>query len=291
MARSLIKAKYEKVRDICKADYKGEEAGAAILELATLALQYLVGDCERIDLISMVPGKSYFTYRNREYIARPTNLEYFEADEREIARLWNEWSIGTISPEDFGRLSYTIALAPCLAMELFDRQNKKGPATYFECYVAHLFAKAVGVNPTKRALLPVQDKEVRLTMDFLLDVGDQFPNVHLPVKMSTRERAVQAWSHQRMLDASYGDGKYRGVMVCFSETKLNLKSLEVVEICVPDQWLAFQTLIATLDRIYYFDAPLVYQRLARNYPNVITIREFQEFFVEKDALLRSWSEL
>lgn len=41
-----------------------------------------------------------------------------------------------------------------------------------------------------------------------------------------------AWSHQRLLDGAFGNNGYRAIMVCFAETKLDSRSLEVVEICV-----------------------------------------------------------
>jgi len=184
---------------------------------------------------------------------------------------------------EFGQLTYTVALAPCLALEIFDRQNKKGPATFFECYVGHLFARAVGVNPTKRARLPVHGRDVLMTMDFLMDIGRK--KVHLPVKMSSRERVVQAWAHQRLLDEAYGNQAYQGIMVLFSETKLDSRSREVVEICVPDQWRVYQSLLARMDRIYYFDVPVRYQELTQQLPDLISIKQFGEFFSERGKIL------
>ena len=169
-------------------------------------------------------------------------------------------------------------------MELFDRQNKKGPATYFECLIGHVFARSIGLNPEKQTRLTIHGRPVRLTMDFLFKMPKP-PNIHLPVKMSTRERVVQAWAHQSILDAAYGDGAYRGIMVLFSETKLNSRSHEVVEICVPDQWLAYQAFVAKMDRIYYFDLPTRYQDLTTQYPDVVRIKQFGEFFIEKDQVL------
>lgn len=236
----------------------------------------------------MVPGKHYFTFRRGDVFARPANRRLFLSDPLQIKSSWNEWLNNTLGIDDFVRLSYTVSLAPCLAMEIFDRQNKKGPATYFEHYIGHLFARWLGVNPTKRVMLPVQDRNVRMTMDFLLDLGAGIPKVHLPVKMSSRERVVQAWAHQRLLDAAYGDGTFRGIMVVFAETKLNSRSLEVVEICVPDQWLSYQTLLAKMDRVYYFDLPERYQTLTTQYPEVISIKSIGEIFTgsERTAVLR-----
>jgi len=238
-------------------------------------------------LISKVPGKQYFSFKKSKVVARPANKDFFVPDFKEITRLWRKWLSETISAVEFAKLTYTISLAPCLAMEIFDRQNKKGPATYFECYIGHLFAKSLGVNPTKRARLPVHGRNVLMTMDFLIDMGNKYRKIHLPVKMSTRERVVQAWAHQRLLDAAYGDGAYRGIMVLFSETKLDSRTLEVVEICVPDQWLAYQSLLAHLDRIYYFDIPDRYQVLTDEYPKVIAVKPFVEFFNEREAVLHS----
>lgn len=287
MADSILRTEYDEAKQLCSADSKSLEAGEAILRLAIVSLKFLVKKCQPIDLVSRVPGKQYFSFKKTNVVARPANRGLFLPDPNAVARLWKKWLAETIGPTDFAKLTYTIALAPCLAMELFDRQNKKGPATYFECYIGHLFAKAVGVNPTKRARLPVHGRNVLMTMDFLFDMGKTHRKVHLPVKMSTRERVVQAWAHQRLLDAAYGDGAYRGIMVLFSETKLDSRSLEVVEICVPDQWLAYQGLLAHMDRIYYFDVPVRYQALTEQFPDVIAIKQFGEFFNEREAVLHS----
>jgi hypothetical protein len=287
MAERLLRAAYEEAKHQCSVDAKSAEAGEAILRLATISLNFLVTKCKPIELVSRVPGKQYFSFKKGKIVGRPANKELFLPDANAIARLLKKWLAQRLDPTEFAKLTYTIALAPCLAMELFDRQNKKGPATFFECYIAHLFAKSLGVNPTKRVRLPVHGRNVLMTMDFLFDVGEKHRKVHLPVKMSTRERVVQAWAHQRLLDAAYGDGAYRGVIVLFSETKLDSRSLEVVEICVPDQWLAYQSLLAHMDRIYYFDVPVRYQALTDQFPDVIAIKQFGEFFIEREAVLHS----
>ncbi len=287
MANSILRKEYEKVKRLCGADFKSAQTGEAILELATISLRFLIDKCKPAELVSKVPGKEYFSFKKGRVVARPANRKFFVSDLRDIQRLWKKWLNESINPAEFAKLTYTISLAPCLAMEIFDRQNKNGPATYFECYIGHLFAKSIGVNPTKRVRLPVHDRNVLMTMDFLIDLGEKQKKIHLPVKMSTRERVVQAWAHQRLLDAAYGSGSYRGIMVLFSETKLDSRNLEVVEICVPDQWLAYQSFLAHLDRIYYFDIPARYQVLTNQHPDVIVIKQFGEFFNEREAVLHS----
>lgn len=113
-------------------------------------------------------------------------------------------------------------------------------------------------------------------MDFLFETANDVANIHLPIKMSTRERIVQAWAHQRILDTAFGTGRYRGVMVVFSETKLDSRTHDVVEICVPDQWLIYQTMLAKMDCIYYFDMPARYRDLTNMHPAAIQIKPVRD---------------
>jgi hypothetical protein len=123
-----------------------------------------------------------------------------------------------------------------------------------------------------------------MTMDFLFQCpGGQ--NLHVAVKMSTRERIVQAWAHQKVLEGAFKEDAYSGILVLFSETKLAIKSLEVVEICVPDQWLVYQTLLTRMNQIYYFDAPYRHQELASAYPDLIPLQSFTEFLIQTGSIL------
>lgn len=282
-----LKTAYHAVKQACSADARSVETARAIGHFATLSLQFLRDRCVPVALVSKVAGKSYISYRRPgapPVLSRPANVAMMLRTRDTVAAAWREWESNRIGNEFRGKLLYTVALAPCLALELFDRQNKKGPATYFECVVGHIFSRCMGVNPSRKAILPVCGRRVRLTMDFLFERSKDF-KVHLPVKMSTRERVVQAWSHQRLLDGAFGNNAYRAIMVCFAETKLDSRSLEVVEICVPEQWLAYQALLARMERIYYFDVPTRYTALSRQFPEVITVKPFTEFFREKATVL------
>lgn len=284
MVNSNLKQEYEAVKQACVADAKSDEAGQAILQLAITSLGFLKKHA-KVNLKSKVPPKSYIAFNNGNIVSRPVNEEFFLAESDEVQSLWDSWTRGEIEEGGFAKLTYTIALAPCLAIELFDRQNKKVPATFFEYYVSHLLSKALDVKPAKRAKFKLENIEVSMTMDFLFE-SDSW-RLHIPVKMSSRERVVQAWAHQRLLDVVYADRPYRGIMVLFSETKLDSRSHEVVEICVPDQWLAYQKLLSRMHRIYYFDVPVRYLDLTRQFPNDIVIKQFGEFFTEKEEVLRS----
>lgn len=281
---------YENTKEQCFKDLKSTESSEAILTLVLECLKLLQKGCTATDLKSLVADKEYFSFvdkRKPAALSRPINKAFFEGNPGKIAANWKAWEAKEpVSVEELTRLAYTMAMAYFAAVDLFDRNNKKGPATYFECLIGHLFARTFQKNPTKSATIEASKRKVKLTMDFLFDLGENKPKIHLPVKTSTRERVVQAWAHQRILDASYGNNVYKGLLVVFSETKLDLRKREVVEICVPDQWLAYQTLIAKMDRIYYFDTPQRYEQLAKELPDVFQLKHFSAFFTETEAILK-----
>lgn len=268
-----LKQAYRNVRQACQQDWCAEATTAAIGRLAQLALGFLADEAEPVDLISSVPGKQYVSFKRNDVVARPANSALFDSDATNFAERWRCWRREPAS--GFARLAYTTALAPCLALELLNRNNKKGPATYFECLVGHVVARTLGLEPAGQTL-SVLDERIGMTMDFLFETANGIANIHLPIKMSTRERIVQAWAHQRILDTAFGSGRYRGVMVVFSETKLDSKTHDVTEVCVPDQWLIYQTMLAKMDCIYYFDMPVRYRELTNEHPATIPIKSVSD---------------
>ncbi len=276
-AKETLHQGYAAVKAACAVSYRSPETRARIRELCRSTLRFLNAEATLVVLNSRVPNKTYVSYRTGGAVARPANAALFVPDLAEFDALWEDWTAGRIGKPDLLRLLYTAALAPCLGMELFDKQNKKGPATYFECFVGNLVATQMAREPRKNAGLTIAGVSVRLTMDFLFQPQGEEPGLHVPVKMSTRERVVQAWSHQRILDKAYGDNRYLGLMMLFSETKLDSRNLEVVEICVPDQWLTYQTHLAKMDRIYYFDLPARYERMAAAHPEIMMVSTVEQF--------------
>lgn len=284
----LLHRAYETIRIESRQSCLSAAVCRSIQTLVRSSLEFLTSNsCAQVDLISRVPGKDYLGYVRTavpNVTSRPANRALFVADVAAIEAAWEDWLAGRAFTMDAGRFWYTVALAPCMALELFDRQNKKGPATYFEALIGHIVARQLNNEPRRAATFDVDGRVTRLTMDFLFDATERCFGVHLPVKLSTRERVVQAWAHQRMLDRGYGEATFKGVMVCFSETKLDSRSREVVEICVPEQWLAYQALLACMSRIYYFDIPTRYQALTNQFPDLIQIRKVHNLPMEIEAI-------
>lgn len=277
---------YLKLKVLASRDLCSKTTANALMFLINVSLEFLNSKCVVIPLKSRVPNKSYYSFAlkdNISAISRPVNEAQFEPNISILTKHWNNPQ--KLTSNELARLSYTMGTAYSVASDLFDRNNKKGPATFFEVFVGHTFARELHQNPLKEATLPLgAGKSVKMTMDFIFDLGKGKSKIHLAVKASTRERVVQAWAHQRLLDAAYGLGTYRAILVVHSETKLDLVTHEVVEICVPDQWLAYQTLLSRMERIYYLDVPDRYARLCTEFP-IIQLKQFGDFFKEKDLIL------
>lgn len=141
------------------------------------------------------------------------------------------------------------------------------------------------MNPrTQVEVLRLEEEAGTLPTDFIFDLGGGKPKFHVPVKTSTRERVIQVFAHQRVLDGVHGFGRFTGVLVCLAETKLDHERKEVIEICVPKQWGLYQRFIAPIYRFYYFDVPDKYAAL-RSADPPMTVTDFGRFFDETGELM------
>ncbi|MEO7144592.1 MAG: hypothetical protein ABI165_13930 [Bryobacteraceae bacterium] len=176
------------------------------------------------------------------------NVDLYIHDHDEFARQLESFMDGmpNAAPEDITKTAYTIALSVFAAHDV-NQVGRKASATFFEILIGHMIARAVGISPRKRVRMPESNTE--LPTDYVFDPGRKSRKVHLPIKTSTRERAVQAWVHQLVLDRIFGTGVYRGILVVSGETKRNTKTGEIVEICVPQQLQMFQSRVAELSRV------------------------------------------
>jgi hypothetical protein len=275
----------------------GEIEGTRIIaETVSASLRYLATRCEKVELRSRVAGKRYFAFRHTlppHRISRPINADLFIDNSEKVAHLLkhlrSDSPMSGLSVNGTNCLLYTASVSFCAFCDATAAGDKKTPGTYFELLVGHVLSLIFGVKPrTKVEVLTVEDERSTLRTDLIFDLGQKKFKFHVPVKISTRERAIQVWAHQRILNGVYGDGRFRGILVSLAETKLDLAQLEVTEICTPEQWAVYQRFIARMDRVYYLDPPSKYAVLAEQFP-FIPVKTLGEFFKEKDALVRPLS--
>jgi hypothetical protein len=282
VATPRLNALYEQLKRIATTELGHDNVARAICDIAAHA-RVMLRDVDRIDLRSRVAGKDYFSFRG-PFQSRPLNSALYAAEDGEFAALSELFTDGLrdVNPDRIVRTVYTLAYSVFAANDVFGI-GRKTSATAFEVIVGHVVARAVGIAPRKKVRIPESGAE--LPTDYVFDPGAQRRKIHLPVKTSTRERAVQAWVHQLVLDRIFGNGVYRGVLVVASETKRNTRTGEVIEICVPRQLQMFQARVAEVSRVYYLDPPQVYLALANDFPRV-EVRSFGTALAELDELLR-----
>jgi hypothetical protein len=218
--------------------------------------------------------------------SRPVNNALYipEPDEATLRKVLS-CEVTGISSELITSMVYTAAMSYCCCTDILKAGDQKTPGTVFEILIGHLVARSLGVNPEQQIKAPTLDLEITLPTDFVFDLGPDKNRVHLPIKTSTRERVVQVWAHQRVLDGMHGVARFKGVLVAMAETNKQ-KEVSVAEVCLPNQWTAYQMYIAQMFRVYYLDLPEPYLKLKDKYP-FLQVKQFGDFFGEVDKIEKS----
>lgn len=268
-------------------DLKGDDTSDRLANLVVASRSYLLG-LKRVELESKVPGKAYFMFSDeeRKKKSRSVNEALFmdDLDRATIDRVM-QCDVAGMTSEDITKVVYTCAISYCCSADILKSSDQKTPGTYFENLIGHLVARALGVNPEKQITVPTLDETVTLPTDYVFNLGEGKNRVHLPIKTSTRERVVQVWAHQRVLDGMHGVARFKGVLVAMAETNKQ-QDKSVVEVCLPNQWMAYQMYIAQMFRVYYLDLPEKYKALKDRYP-FLQVKPFGDFFSEVEKIERS----
>ena len=288
--RDQVEAVYRRIQQSIRA---AGEAGFGAIGITELfgelyeACGDVLSSCGRGELTTTIPNKRYFAFERDGRRSRAVNEERYMADGAEAwsrcSTALHERGLDELTAEEITRSLYSVAISFCAVIDLTRTGDQKTPGTYFEWFIGHAFAAHLGVAPTTRLPVLNLDMETTLPTDFTFDLGPGRAKFHLPVKTSTRERVIQIWAHQRVLDGVYGAGRFLGTPVILAETKTDQRTGTVVEICLPEQWRIYQMHIAQLRRVYYLDVPEAYLRLNDVYPPV-PVRTVGEFFHESAEL-------
>ncbi|CAM2010325.1 hypothetical protein APED_26940 [Acanthopleuribacter pedis] len=240
----------------------------------------------QVPITSKVEGKTYFLFSSGKKTSRAVNADLYLSDPTSLnpffmAMQSNDWE--ALSAEEITQQAYTLAMAFITSVDLQKTGDVKTPGTFFELLCGHLVTLLLGVQPKKRIPVLNLDQTATLPTDFIFDLGENRPKFHVPIKTSTRERVIQVWAHQRVLDGIYGLERFKGTLICLSEVKKNAATHVVTEICLPTQWKVYQSFIARMHRVYYFDLPSKYEALNRQIPR-ITVLPFGSLFKEVERL-------
>jgi hypothetical protein len=205
----------------------------------------------------------YDVFSKKKEISRPIRRNLFIKDADEFEAQWRSLCQKAVPGSErlihdrFSSLLYTCLQSVASFYDVFAR-SQKPPGTFLEIMVGSFAARISGLERKARIDLPREGYWV--PTDIVMELKAGGPGLVLPCKMTTRERMVQVFAHQRLLDSAFGEGRYRSVLVCASETQLDKRNSKVKEICVPDQVEIYQTWLAKLAGLYYLDPPEGYCR-------------------------------
>ena len=229
-------------------------------------------------------GKKYEVYQAQGASSRPILPELFLASAEDFQTHWDKMIsgiqeaenkivlTGLVQPDTAAlfadRCIYTAVVSFACCYDLWKTSSRKTPGTFFELVLGGILSK----------LLPhhTRSKHIRLpgnVDDVSTDIVFSSPGLHhliFAAKITTRERIVQPFAHQRILDSVFGEDVYRTLIVCISETQRDDNRNCVNDICVPGTVKLFQRHLASIDYICYADPPARY--LAADVAEVISVK-------------------
>lgn len=244
---------------------------------------------------STATGKNYVVFSNiANKYSRPVNIDLYNAGcatnisgIKIIDEFWSNVQSHTISTQDAHTITavlYAICMNYCCCADLI-HGVKNNSGDYFEKLVGHLYSMHLNVAPTNQMnAVELDGESISLPTDFIFDLGAGKPKFHVPAKTSTRERVVEVWAQQRVLDGAFGVGRFLCLLTCIGETNFYSNDMSVAITCVPNQWINYQLFISQIKRAYYLDVPEKYNELNYRFPKIY-VKEFGEFFHESANLI------
>jgi hypothetical protein len=257
-----------------------------ILDLAILCIERL----NRVDRADYQHGggKSYFAFTDGRELSRPIRSDLFLDKPDDIVRVWNEM-LEAINPDQMkcllhenwiNSVLYTAVIGFAACFDIWKKSSRKTPGTHFEVILGSLISQFLpDFVRTKFIRIPGQIESVSTDIVFGTDRG----GIVIPAKITTRERIVQPFAHQRILDSVFPIGSYQSVLLCVSETQRDNKTGHVKDICVPGTIRLFQAHLSRLNAIYYLDPPSRY--LQSDITDLLIVSDYGQFFREDLALL------
>jgi hypothetical protein len=294
MELKLNSFRVENIARLLKLAKKSYDMGLdPLAQLETLAvecLRKLGSETTAADQHSL-EGKKYIILSAGNGRSRPILPSLFLKDKNAFSRAWKEMVAGIDSKANLITLSgkitdpenhvnqviYTAVMSFAACYDIWKPSSRKTPGTYFEIILGSLLKELLPKHTRgKHIILKEGDKSVLVETDSAVEKeakedpqkacvstdivfsASGKPGLVFPAKITTRERIVQAYAHQRILDSFYGDDKFRSILLCISETQRDDVKNRVNDICVPGTIRLFQRHLASLDFICYADPPTRY---------------------------------
>lgn len=256
-----------------------DKGSSPINELASLAVECLtlISSNTAKESYSRSDDKGYVIYSSNGGKSRPVNSSIFIESKEDFQKGWKEL-LGSIDPikhasslseERINNVIYTSIMGFCICYDIWKSKSRKTPGTHFEVLLGSLLHQFLpSFSREKFVVLPDQDEKV--STDIVFDEDSK--GLVVPAKITTRERIVQPYAHQRILDSIFGEGRYRSILLCVSETQRDDDNQHVNDICVPGTIKLFQAHLSKLAGLYYLDPPTRY--MAQDISDLVVVGNF-----------------
>lgn len=261
------------------------------------------------------PNVAYYSYSIEANISRPVRPDLFMYDSSVFAKAYeellngyhkipSEWS--SSERESANKVIYTGVMSIACCYDLWQRGSRKTPGTFFEILMAAVlkelfsefyFSKHIPLtefledvnlgemtgdvsegSSANEAGADSEESASSLSTDLVIKNVQTGKGLVIPLKITTRERIVQPFAHQRILDSAFGIGRFTSFVVCISETQQDAKNVKVNQVCVPGTVKLFQKYLAPIGGLYYCDVPQRYD--AYDMQRVIPIKSVGDFFID-----------
>lgn len=261
------------------------------------------------------PSREYWVAEFGAALSRPYRPDLFISNPLDFEREYERFIYGLkhadSNPLRFDRVVYTAITAFCLCYDIWKPKSRKTPGTFFEVLIGsaarlrfpelmltkHIPITDLPVVEAVDALVEVEEfvseddavealKGTSVSTDLVLTDPKTGKGAVIPLKITTRERIVQPFAHQRILDSACS-GKFASFLACISEVQRDDKTNTVKHVCVPGTVALFQKHLAKLNGLYYCDIPVRYSQT--DMKRVIPVKPLHALFDDIEAHLKSYN--
>lgn len=269
----------EKHKEIKALYDKGESPLNMLGQISSYCIEKLARETKSIEY-NRSDEKEYIVFSDGKITSRPVRSSLFISCSSEFNHSWYHL-IGRIDPSKvtidlcdrlINRTIYTAIISIAACYDIWKNGSRKTPGTHFEILLGSIIHRFI---PSFQRLkfIPLPGQTENVSTDIVFDNGQV--GIVIPAKITTRERVVQPYAHQRILDSIFGHERYKSVLLCVSETQRDDKSLQVNDICVPGTLRLFQEHLSKLAGLYYLDPPTRY--IAPDIQHLLPVNDYAHF--------------
>ncbi|ENK9267509.1 type II site-specific deoxyribonuclease, partial [Escherichia coli] len=210
-----------------------------VIEYAMFLLKNKAG-CGYFGSFNGVNTQEYHSFTFDGEYSRPvrddlfiTDYDFFVSGFREfnesLKNIGSRWT--SFDSRRANKIIYTSVMSVACCFDLWKSGSRKTPGTFFEIFMAavlklmipdELFSKHIPLIDQ----LESDDESIdpsSVSTDIVIKSKCKNASVVIPLKITTRERIVQPFAQQRILDSYFGNGVYFSFLACISETQQDKK--------------------------------------------------------------------